>query len=33
MELEPMELTEQQLQYVLEIERNKYANDDWTFKK
>ena len=33
MELQPMELTEQQLQYVLEIERTKYANDDWTFRK
>ncbi len=33
MKLEPMELTEQQLQYVFEIERNKYANDDWTFRK
>ena len=33
MKLEPLELTEQQLDYVLEIERRKYANDDWTFRK
>jgi lipoyl(octanoyl) transferase len=33
MQLEPMELTEHQLQYVLQIERMKYANDDWTFRK
>ena len=33
MQLEPLELTEEQLHYVREIERNKYANDDWTFKK
>jgi lipoyl(octanoyl) transferase len=33
MKLEPFELTEHQLEFVLEIERKKYANDDWTFKK
>ena len=33
MKLEPFELSEEQLQYVKEIERKKYANDDWTFKK
>ena len=33
MQLEPYELTEEQLHYVKEIERRKYANDEWTFKK
>ena len=33
MQLEPFELTEEQLQYVKEIERRKYGNDEWTFKK
>ncbi|NYF24605.1 biotin/lipoate A/B protein ligase family protein [Sporosarcina sp. JAI121] len=33
MKLEPLELTKQQLEYVMEIERKKYANDEWTFKK
>lgn len=32
-ELQPLELTEGQLAFVREIERQKYANDDWTFKK
>ncbi len=31
--LEPLELTEEQLEFVMEIERKKYANDDWNFKK
>ncbi|MBE1553772.1 lipoate--protein ligase family protein [Sporosarcina limicola] len=31
--LEPLELTEEQLDYVRGIEQRKYANDDWTFKK
>lgn len=31
--LEPFELSASQLQYVKEIEENKYGNDDWTFKK
>ena len=33
MKLEPYELSEEQLRYVKEIERKKYANNDWTFKK
>ena len=33
MKLEPFELTEEQIQFVKEIEREKYANNDWTFKK
>ena len=33
MKLEPFDLTETQLEFVLEIERKKYANDEWTFKK
>ncbi|MCZ2260093.1 lipoate--protein ligase family protein [Sporosarcina sp. G11-34] len=32
-ELEPYELSEEQLRYVKEIEQEKYANDAWTFKK
>lgn len=32
-QLEPLELTEQQLEMVKEIERVKYANDEWTFRK
>ena len=31
--LEPYELSKAQLQYVKEIEEQKYGNDDWTFKK
>lgn len=31
--LEPMELTEEQLLFVQEIEQKKYANKDWTYKK
>ncbi len=31
--LEPLTLSEEQLQYVKEIERQKYANDEWTFRK
>ena len=31
--LVPYELSEEQLQYVKEIESKKYDNDDWTFKK
>jgi lipoate-protein ligase A len=31
--LEPMELSAEKLEFVLEIERKKYANNDWTFKK
>lgn len=31
--LEPLELTEDQLAYVQEIERKKYANDEWTYRK
>lgn len=31
--LEPMTLSEEQLAYVKEIEREKYANDEWTFRK
>lgn len=33
MKLEPLELTEAQLQYVKEIEERKYGNREWTFKK
>ncbi|WP_203246931.1 lipoate--protein ligase family protein [Sporosarcina beigongshangi] len=33
MQLEPLQLSEQQLEFVRDIERKKYANDDWTFKK
>ncbi|MFJ7933750.1 biotin/lipoate A/B protein ligase family protein [Sporosarcina sp. NPDC096371] len=33
MQLEPLELTSEQLEFVMEIERQKYANNDWTFKK
>ena len=33
MQLEPLELTTQQLEYVAEIELKKYANNEWTFKK
>ncbi|WP_425505474.1 lipoate--protein ligase family protein [Sporosarcina jiandibaonis] len=33
MRLEPYELSEEQLSYVKEIERKKYGNNDWTFKK
>lgn len=32
-QLEPYELSEAQHQYVAEIERKKYANDNWTFRK
>ncbi|WP_316044272.1 biotin/lipoate A/B protein ligase family protein [Saccharococcus sp. Marseille-Q5394] len=31
--LKPMELTAEQLLYVEEVEKRKYANKDWTFKK
>ncbi|MCM3637427.1 lipoate--protein ligase family protein [Sporosarcina luteola] len=31
--LQPMELTAEQLLYVEEVEKRKYANKDWTFKK
>lgn len=31
--LEPYTLTEEQLQYVASIEKNKYANDAWNFRK
>lgn len=31
--LEPLELTADQLQLVHQIEREKYSNDDWNFKK
>jgi len=31
--LEPFVLTEQQEQYVKEIEERKYGNDEWTFRK
>lgn len=31
--LEPYQLSEAQLQYVKEIEEQKYGNDTWTFKK
>lgn len=32
-QLAPYELSDDQLQYVAEIEKRKYANDDWTFRK
>ena len=32
-ELVPFELTDEQLHVVKKIEREKYANDDWNFKK
>lgn len=32
-QLVPYELSESQLQYVKEIEKQKYGNDDWTFRK
>lgn len=32
-QLEPYQLTEAQLAYVKEIEKEKYSNDAWTFKK
>lgn len=32
-QLQPLELTAEQLDYVEAIERKKYANDDWTFRK
>ncbi|MFS0575162.1 biotin/lipoate A/B protein ligase family protein [Sporosarcina sp. 179-K 3D1 HS] len=32
-ELQPMELTADQLEYVESIEQKKYANNDWTFRK
>lgn len=32
-ELVPYELTEEQLAYVASIEKEKYANDEWNFKK
>ncbi|MBO1915361.1 hypothetical protein J4G37_62350, partial [Microvirga sp. 3-52] len=32
-QLEPYVLTEAQLLYVEEIERKKYGNIEWTFKK
>ena len=31
--LEPLELSQEQIIYVEEIERKKYGNDAWTFKK
>ncbi|WP_285853307.1 lipoate--protein ligase family protein [Sporosarcina luteola] len=31
--LQPMELTEEQLLYIEEVEKRKYANKDWNFKK
>jgi lipoate-protein ligase A len=31
--LEPLELTSEQIEFVMELERKKYANNDWTFKK
>lgn len=31
--LEPLELTDEQMALVHEIEREKYANDDWNYKK
>lgn len=31
--LEPLELSAEQEQYVKEIERKKYGNDEWTFRK
>ncbi len=33
MQLEPLILSAQQLEFVRDIERQKYANDEWTFKK
>lgn len=33
MQLEPLILSAQQLEFVRDIERKKYANDEWTFKK
>lgn len=33
MKLELLELSEEQKQYVKEIEERKYGNDEWTFKK
>lgn len=33
MQLEPLVLSAQQLEFVSDIERKKYANDEWTFKK
>lgn len=33
MKLVPLVLTDEQIQYVKEIENAKYANDEWTFKK
>ncbi|BAQ11235.1 lipoate-protein ligase a [Bacillus sp. OxB-1] len=32
-QLQPLELTAEQLDYVKAIEQKKYANDDWTFRK
>ena len=32
-DFEPMVLTEAQKNYVKEIEKRKYANDEWNFKK
>ncbi len=32
-ELIPYELTEEQLAYIEQLEKEKYANDDWNFKK
>lgn len=31
--LEPLELSDEQLAYVRQLEEQKYANDDWTFKR
>lgn len=31
--LEPLELTEEQMALVRQIENEKYANDDWNYKK
>ncbi|MCG3089051.1 lipoate--protein ligase family protein [Sporosarcina cyprini] len=33
MTLEPLELTDEQLEYVKEIERTKYLADSWTYRK
>ncbi|WP_318614999.1 biotin/lipoate A/B protein ligase family protein [Sporosarcina sp. YIM B06819] len=33
MQLEPLVLTAEQLEFVREIEQKKYANHDWTFRK
>ena len=33
MQLEPLTLSAQQLEFVRDIEREKYANDEWTYKK